>query len=82
LLNYVHSSFIHNNPTLEITDVPQLKIGWWKCGISTQWTTIKLLKAKKPQILQACGWNENVILSEVFQTQNYIHSIYLLISGY
>ena len=47
LLNYVHSSFIHNSQKLETAHMSlNGRMDTGNCGTSTQWNTTQLLKTK------------------------------------
>ena len=81
MLHYIHSSLVPvagNN-----SDALWHKNGYRKCDSFTQWNTTQLLRMKN--ILSFAGkWMvlENIILSEVTQTQKDMHGMYSLISGY
>jgi hypothetical protein len=85
MLHYVHSSLICYSQKLEIT--------YNRCSateeqIQKMWFiyTMEYYSAiKKEEILSFAGkWMEleNIILSEVTQTQKDMHGMYLLINGY
>jgi hypothetical protein len=65
-------------------DVPRQKNGFRKCVTFTQWrTTYSAIKDN--EFMKLLGkWMEleNIILSEVTQSQRSIHGMYSLISGY
>jgi hypothetical protein len=64
-------------------DVPQQRNGYRKCDTFTQWSTTQLLKIN--DFMKFAGkWVEleNIILSEVTQSQRNKHGMYSLISGY
>ena len=63
-------------------DASQLKNGYRKCGTSTQWSTIQLLKTDFMNFVGKWMELENIIPSEVMKTQKDMHSMYSLISGY
>jgi hypothetical protein len=67
----------------ENPDVSQLKNGYRKFGSFAQWNIYSTFKNKDIMKL-ASKWMEleNIIQSEVSQTQNGIHGIYSQISGY
>ncbi|KAL6038894.1 hypothetical protein STEG23_007722 [Scotinomys teguina] len=83
MLNYVHSSFICNSQNLETTKCPSRE-EW----IRKMWFiyTMEYYAAKKNndimKFVGKCMELENVILSEVTQTQKDKHGIYSLIGGY
>ena len=63
--------------------IPQQKSGYKKCGISTQWSTIQPFRNN--EFMKFLGkWMEleNIILSEVSQSQKINYGMHSLISGY
>jgi len=60
--------------------IKKKKNGFRKCVSITQWNTTQLLRKKTPWVLHAKL--ENIMLSEVTQTQKNIHGMFPLISGY
>jgi hypothetical protein len=62
---------------LIIKHVPQQRNGYRKCG--TQWSTTHLLKTIHYEILRQM---ENIILSELTQSQKNRHDVHSLISGH
>ena len=63
-------------------DVPQQRNGYRKCGTFTQWSTTQLLKNEFMKLLGKWMYLEDIILSEVTQSQKNSHDMYSLISGY
>jgi hypothetical protein len=62
-------------------DIPQRRNGYRKCGTFTQWSTV----IKINDFMKFAGkWMEleNIILSEVTQSQRNKHDMYSLISEY
>jgi hypothetical protein len=85
VFHHVHSSLVHKSQKLEATqvDVSQPKNGYRKCSLFTQWNTIQLFKNK--DIMNFAGkWIEleNIMLSEVTQTQRDMCGMYSLINDY
>ena len=83
MLHYVHSSLIYNSQKLERTQMPLNK------GMDTKMWYIYRMEyysaIKNNDFMQFLGkWMklENIILSEVTQSQKTTHGTYLLISGY
>ena len=85
LLLYVHNSLICNSHVLARNNVDsaQLKSGYRKYSSFTQWKTIQVTKNEDIKKFDG-NWTEleNTILSEVMQTQNIMHVMYLLLSRY
>ena len=83
MLHYVHSSLIYNSQKLERTQM-SLNRGMYteKCGTFTQWSTIQLLKTECMKFLGKWMDLEDIILSEVTQSQKKSLDMHSLISGY
>jgi hypothetical protein len=85
MLQYVHSSLIYNSQKQERTQI-SINIGKDTenvVGTFTQWSATQLLK--KNEFMKFLGkWMEleNIILSEVTQSQKNTHDMHSLISGY
>jgi hypothetical protein len=84
MLCYVHNGLICDSQKLEkIQMFHNEKNGNRKCGSFTQWNTIQLLRMRTSCVLKANEWElENVILSEISQTQKDMNGMYSLIGGY
>jgi hypothetical protein len=83
MLITVHSNFIPNSQKLEKPRCPSTKE--WIQKLWFIYTMEYYSAIKNEDILSFAGkWIEleNIILSEVTQTQNDVHSIHSLISGY
>jgi hypothetical protein len=83
MLHYAHSSLVYKSKMLETTQMSQKE----ECIQKMLFIyTMEYYSANKNEdILSFPGkWIEleNIILSEVTQTQKYMHVIYSLISGY
>jgi hypothetical protein len=79
MLDYVHRGLIVKIRRWKKLRCTTWKNGHRKCGSFAQWNVIQLLRG----IMSFAGkWTEleNIILSEVTQTQKDMHSIYPLIS--
>ena len=79
MLHYVHSSLIYNSQTLERT---QMSVN---IGMGYIYTMEHYSAIKNDEFMKFLGkWIEleNIILSEVTQSQKNSHAMYSLISGY
>jgi hypothetical protein len=64
-------------------DICQPKNKYRKCGSFTQWNIIQLLKKQRHhELFSQTHGIENIILSEITQTEKHMYGMYSLISVY
>ena len=79
MLYYVWSHLIYNSQKIYNSDLPQQMNRYRKCGIFTQWISTQLLKSNDfMKFAGKCMELENIILSNVTQSQKNTHDKWIL----